>query len=161
MTKTRWLMLIPLALLALAGCEGEQPKPKVKSREIIRKTTQNVYNLDEELKKGAVLADTKIPVSDPLTQASKGYVFATSQLAIDAVTMRLGTYEALNGSYPKTHEEFMENIIKSPQDPMQLPMLPFYMEYAYDVPNHRLVILKYPEREKQFDEQQDKKLGRK
>jgi hypothetical protein len=171
MTKTRWL--ISLALLVLAGCEGETRttgkktagaprQAEVKSRPIIGKKTQDVRKLDEELKKGAVLADTRIPVADPATQAAKGYVFATTQLAIDQVTYTLRIYEAEHAEYPKTYEEFMENIIKKDKpDGILLPEVPFYMAYAYDVPNHQLVILKYPELEKRFDEQQDKKLGRK
>ena len=172
MPKMRWL--VPVALLALAGCEGEtrttgtkttraaKPKDEVKSRPIVGQKTQDVRNLAEELKKGAVLADTKIPVADPLTQSAKGYIFATTQLAIDQVTYSIRLYEAEHGEYPKTYEEFMENIIrKDKPDGIMLPQVPFYMAYAYDVPNHQLVILKYPDIEKKFDEQQDRKLGRK
>jgi hypothetical protein len=159
---TRHLPLIGLGLLALAGCDdsGASAKPKAKDRSIIRKYTQDVFEVEAELKKGAQLIDPKIPATDYLSQQSKGYIFATTQMAIDTVKMRMEQYNALNGEYPKTYEEFMSGIIKSTQDPLNLPKLPFYMEYGYDVPNHQLVILRYPQREKDYQEEQDKKLGR-
>ena len=38
----------------------------------------------------------------------------------------------------------MEKIIKA--NNIALPKLPFYQEYAYDAPNHKLVIIEYPDK---------------
>ncbi len=54
----------------VAGCGGEEPstKPKLKTRETLNKTTQDVRDLKTELANGGILADTQIQVADPLTQ---------------------------------------------------------------------------------------------
>jgi hypothetical protein len=76
--------------------------------------------------------------------------------------MDMAAYEILNGEKPKTYEEFMEKIIKKGQpDGVQLLMLPFYQEYGYDPDKTELVVIEYPAKKKEFDEQRDRELGRK
>ncbi len=41
----------------------------------------------------------------------------------------------------------MEKIIK--ENNIALPTLPFYQEYGYNVAEHRLIILEYPDRKTQ------------
>jgi len=54
--------------------------------------------------------------------------------------MRL--YKATNGSAPKTHEEFMEKIIKENQ--VKLPELPPGQRYVYD-PNREELMVEHPQ----------------
>ena len=44
---------------------------------------------------------------------------------------------------------FMDDII-SPGKPdgLQLPMLPYYQEYAYDPTSHKLVVIEFPDKKK-------------
>jgi hypothetical protein len=156
---------VALALLAIAvGC-GDEPstKPKLKTRETLHKTTQNVFELKTELAKGAILADTEIQVADPLTQAADAYRTEVAKLAKMRVQHDMDIYAALNNDEkPKTYEEFMEKIIKKGQaDGIQLPMLPYYQEYAYDSDKQELVVIEYPAKKKAMQEQSDRELGRK
>jgi hypothetical protein len=155
---------VVLVLLALAvGCEDEpSTKPKLKARETIGKKTQEVRDLKTELAKGGVLADTEIQVADPLTQAADAYRTEVAVLAKLAVKHSMDLYEAENGEKPKTYEEFMEKIIKKGRaDGIQLPMLPYYQEYAYDSDKQELVVVEYPAKKKAMQEQSDRELGRK
>jgi hypothetical protein len=156
---------LALALLALAvGCEDEpSAKPKLKTRETLNKTTQNVLDAKAELAKGAVLAATDIEVADPLTQSASAYRTIVGKGAKMRVQHDMDIYAALNNDEkPKTYEEFMEKIIKKGQaDGIQLPMLPYYQEYGYDTDKKELVVLEYPAKKKAMQEQNDRELGRK
>ena len=56
----------------------------------------------------------------------------------------------------------MDVIIKKGKpDGIQLPMLPFYQEYGYDPEAKELVVIEYPAKKKEYQDQQDKLLGRK
>jgi len=48
-------------------------------------------------------------------------------------------YKALNGNYPKSHEEFMEEVIK--KGDIQLNAPPAGKKYQYDVENHELKVV--------------------
>ncbi len=109
-----------------------------------------------------MLSDGKIHETDYLGQQAAGYRTAVAAGAKMRVDMDMTAYELANGSKPKTYEEFMENIIKKGKpDGIQLPMLPYYQEYAYDADKQELVVIEYPERKKKVDEQWDKQVGRK
>jgi hypothetical protein len=153
---------VPLLAL-VAGC-GDEPaaKPKIQARDTLNKTTQNVLELKTELANGAILAPTEIEVSDPLTQSASAYRTQVAKLGKLAVTQAIGMYEATNGEKPKNYQEFMDVIIKKGQpDGIQLPMLPYYQEYAYDSDKKELTVVEYPAKKKAMQEQSDRELGRK
>lgn len=160
----RPLARLRMPILAIcAGCgDDSSTGPKQKTREVLNKTTQEVFELKAELAKGAVLAATDIPVADPLTQNAAAYRTIVAKGGKMRVQMDMAAYEALNGEKPKTYEEFMEKIIKK-GDPegIQLPMLPYYQEYAYDTDKKELVVIEYPEKKKAKQDQSDRELGRK
>jgi hypothetical protein len=153
-----------LPLIALStGC-GDEPsaKPKLQARDTLHKTTQDVRDLKIELANGGILADTEIQVADPLTQAADAYRTEVAKIAKMKVDMDIKMYEATNGEKPKTYAEFMEVIIKKGKpDGIQLPMLPYYQEYAYDSDKKELVVVEYPAKKKAMEEQSDRELGRK
>ena len=166
--RYRYALTVCSALLLLAftvGCGGEpaaKAKPKLKTRETLNKTTQDVRELKKELASGGVLAETGIEVADPLTQSASAYRTQVAKIAKMKVKMDMDMYEALNGEKPKTYEEFMELIIKKGKaDGIQLPMLPYYQEYAYDADKKELVVVEYPEKKKAMQDQDDKEYGRK
>jgi hypothetical protein len=140
----------------IVGCEDEKPKtPKIQTRETLGKKTQEVRNLKPELAKGGQVSDGKLHESDYLTVTTDAYRTSVGNIAIMSVKMRIDQYEALNGEKPKTYEEFMENIIgKGKPDGLQLPMLPYYQEYGYDPDAKELVVIEYPEKKRQYEEQE-------
>ncbi len=150
-------------LVFLVGCEEEKPaRPKIQARETLHKTTQDVRELEKELANGAILADTEIQVADPLTQSADAYRTSVAKIAKMKVKMDMDQYEALNDKKPETYAEFMEQIIKKGRaDGIQLPMLPYYQEYAYDSKNKELVVIEYPAKKKAMQEQTDREMGRK
>jgi hypothetical protein len=72
------------------------------------------------------------------------YVTSVSRIAELSIQARLETFNAIEGRYPESHEEFMEKVIRG-ADPIALPALPPNQKYAYNVAEHKLEILVYPE----------------
>lgn len=166
MSRLRMILLaLPTLIMLLAGC-AEDKKPsatKRLTRETINKKTQNVLKLDEALQQGGVLASTDIAVSDPLTQASSAYKTQVARIGAIAVEQAIQIRNAQNIQDPKplTYDEFMSEIIKKGQpDGIQLAMLPYYQEYAWDEANQKLVAVEFPARKEQFQKEQDKEFGR-
>ncbi len=131
-----------------APATAPAPAP-VKPRPILGERTQDIRDAKAETKPGAggVEVQPRIVAKDPITLVGNAYVTIIGQSSILNIQHALDLYEATNGAYPKTRDEFMEKIIK--ENNIALPTLPFYQEYGYDVPSHRLVILEYPDRKTQ------------
>lgn len=158
--RTPTLLLVPAAVVALAlGCDSGRPKEpqaKIKPRETIGKKAQDVYRLEDELDKGAVLASTEISVSDPLTQAAEGYRTSVGKIGAMAVeqAIQLRNAQSISDPKPLTYEEFMAEIFKKGQpDQLQLAQLPYYQEYAWDEKAQKLVVIEYPEKKAAFEKQ--------
>jgi hypothetical protein len=137
-------LTLAMVLITLAGCDEPAPKKAapVKTREILNKRTQDVRDTQVELKKGAVVAPPRVVAKDPYTLAGNAYVSAISQTAIGNIKHTVDLYQAETGEYPKSHAEFMEQIIK--KNNIALPTLPYYQEYSYDVATHQLNVIEYP-----------------
>ncbi|MEO6811254.1 MAG: hypothetical protein ABI353_19260 [Isosphaeraceae bacterium] len=160
------LLLIPLAL-ALAvvpACDDTKKPGTIKPRETLHKTTQNVLNLPEALKDGGTLADTTIPVSDPLTQNAAAYRTSVAKIGGMAVEQAIQIRNAQNimeDPKPLTYDQFMAEIIKKDQpDGVSLALLPYYQEYAWDEATQKLVVVDFPARKEQFQKEQDERFGR-
>jgi hypothetical protein len=161
--------VIPFALaLILAGCDqpgstrpraklkpldevAEAPAPEPQSapapvapRPILNQRTQDIRDASQERKAGGVDKAPRIIAKDPILLTGNAYVSIVSRAAQQNITHALDLYQAETGEFPKTYEEFMEKIIKA--NNIALPKLPFYQDYAYDAPTHKLVIMEYPDR---------------
>jgi hypothetical protein len=164
----RHIGFISLAALVLAsGCEEEQHvRPSsslpIKTREVIGKTTQQVRAAAPELQGGgARVAAGKVTAKDPVMLSGQVYQVATNSYSAGLVKHALDLYQAEHGEYPKTYREFEDEILKPNQpDGIRLPRLSYYQEYGYDEKEHKLIVLEYPAKKAQFQEQQDQDLGR-
>jgi hypothetical protein len=141
-------------VLAMTGCEpaAQAPvatKPPVETRKTIGKTTQNVLLLEKALADGGVLAETAI-TSSGLEMASDAYKTSVGKIAGMAVQQKLNLYQAEHGEVPESYDDFMARIIE-PGSPtgLQLPMLPYYQEYAYDPAAKKLVVVEFPAKKEQ------------
>jgi hypothetical protein len=153
-----------LVLLSIVvGCAEDKPtKPKVQARDTIGKTTQDVRELKAELAKGGVLTDGKTHATEALDLYADVYRTKVAEIGKMRVKHDIDIYEALNGDKPKTYEEFMEVIIKKGKaDGIQLAVLPYYQEYAYDADNKELVVVEYPAKKKAMQDQTDREMHRK
>ncbi len=152
---------LALLLILLAGCD-EPPapaKPKAapsvanpapapasgKTREILGKRTQDIRDASAEMKTGEAKAAGPRPIAkDPITLAGSAYITAIGQTSINNIKHALDLYQASEGDFPKTYQEFLDKIIKA--NNIALPTLPYYQEYGYDAANHKLIILEYPDK---------------
>jgi hypothetical protein len=76
---------------------------------------------------------------------AKAFFAAKERIAFEIeVPHALQLYEATSGQAPKTHQEFMENVIKANQ--IKLPVLPPGHEYVYD-PEGKQLMVKRPKKQ--------------
>jgi hypothetical protein len=122
------------------------PSPPVAPREILNQRTQDIRDSAQEKKAGGVVTPPRITAKDPIRLTGNAYVSIVSNAASLNIKKAIDFYQADTGEYPKSTEEFMEKIIKA--NNIALPRLPFYQEYAFDVPTHSLVVMEYPDRKK-------------
>ncbi len=111
-------------------------------------------NLSDLLENGAVLAEATIPASDPLTQSAAAYRTTVVKIAAMRIEQEIQIRNAQNNvkdPKPLTYDEFLTEILKKgdPQG-IQLPMLPYYQEYAWDEANQKLVVVEYPKKKEEF-----------
>lgn len=127
-------VVTPLAVLwcIISGCAEAPQAPKRLP------TTDKIGEFDPNAGKEVVPLDAKVtdPITGPLEILKKVRV----QLPTLQIEHALNLYNASEGNYPKTHEEFMTQIIKA--NNLVLPQLPGDLSYQYDVENHKLVIVR-------------------
>lgn len=127
-----------LVLLCLFGCMESLDKQVQKSpNSIIGKKTQDIAEFDP--KAGAKVSDSKVNVTDPITGPLQAYGPAVEQISKTHVAHALDLFNASEGRYPNSYDEFMTRIIK--ENNIKLPVLPGNKKYQYDVENHRLEVV--------------------
>jgi len=106
-----------LVLFVCASCSQAESKPAADDNKgIFGKKTQEIGQFDPN-KANQVVSDQKIHASDPVTGPLSAYgplMERTSKIAVDSA---LGIFNAIEGRYPASHEEFMERIIKENKHP--------------------------------------------
>ena len=142
----------PAEPVAAAPAPEPTPAPApdpAKPREILGQKTMDIKDAQAETKPGggAVAVQPKITAKDPILLTGNAYVSIVSRNSQLNMDHALDLYRAETGEFPKTYDEFMEKIIRA--NNIALPTLPFYQEYGYDAPTHKLVILEYPDRKVQ------------
>ena len=126
-----------LGLIAMSvGCnESEEAAQERNKDSIMGKTTEDIKQADGN----AAQADLQVNPRDGLGAYPKAYGFAVSEIAKGQIKQMLEMYRAEKGNYPKTHEEFMSEIIKKYN--IELPVLPGGRQYQYDVEKHELIVV--------------------
>lgn len=136
---------------SLLGCQaGEAPAPtsEKKTRKTIGKTTQNVLDITAAKAAGGIPASMEI-TGTGLEVAADAYRTSVGKMAVMAVEQRMSLYQAQHGDVPEGYEGFISEIIRPGEpDGLQLPMLPYYQEYAYDPATKKLVVIEFPEKKK-------------
>lgn len=163
------------SLLLVLACSGgcfNQPNPSAASgsassgvsaedatpRQTVGKTTQHVLSLDQALADGGVVASTKVEATNPLTQSADVYRTQVAKLGGISVehAIQLRNASSISDPKPLTHDEFMKEIIQPGQpNGIQLPMLPYYQEYAWDEKEQKLVAVDFPARQAEREKQRD------
>ena len=140
----------PVQPAAAAPAQAATPAPApIQTRETLRKTTQNVLELADATAQGGVRANMSIQ-STGLGVAADAYRTSVGKLSILAVDQKMSHFKAEHDREPSTYKEFMDEIIgKGRPDGIQLPMLPYYQEYAYDPEAKGLVVIEFPAKKEQ------------
>jgi hypothetical protein len=143
-------------LVFSGGCEPSKPKPispttpPIETRKTIGKTTQNVMEISEAVRAGGVPAETEITGSGLAAITSDAYRTSVGKMGVIAVQHKLQIVEAADGPKPMGYEEFMKKVIgKGEPDGIQLPVLPYYQEWAYDAEKKTLVVMEFPLKKEQ------------
>lgn len=145
--NSSWLSLFGVfsLMILMVGCgrptaekfPTKEEKPKEKLEPVLGRKTQEVGEFQPGEQKES---DLSVKAgSNPIAAYGGGATYAIAQSAKLGVTHALRMFNALEGRYPKDHEEFMEKIIKA--NGIQLPVLPGKRRYMYDVEKHELVIV--------------------
>ncbi|AGA24475.1 hypothetical protein [Singulisphaera acidiphila] len=148
----------PSAPAPAPATEPASASEVVQPREILGQRTTDIRNADDELKKGAQVATTKITAKDPITLPGNAYVTIIGRTSILQIEHAMNLYKATNDRFPKDFAEFNTEIIKA--NNLALPKLPYYQEYGYDEKEHKLIVLEYPDRKEALQKQDDAKYGR-
>jgi hypothetical protein len=100
--------------------------------------TDEIGEFDPAAGKEVVTIEAK--VTDPIT----GPLEILKQMQVKLPSMQieqaLNLFNATEGRFPQTHEEFMTQIIKA--NNLALPQLPADLAYQYDVAGHKLLIVR-------------------
>ena len=140
----------------VTGCEPSKPKPvssttpPIETRKTIGKTTQNIMPLADALTQGGQPAERSITAGGLGAISSDDYRTSVGKIGIMAVEHQMQLVEAEHGPKPMDYDEFMTRVIgKGKPDGMQLPMLPYYQEWAYDAETKKLVVVEFPLKKEQ------------
>lgn len=155
MGRRSWLG-IGFGLAVVGGCAAQEEPPKkppIETRETLRKTTQNVLELEKAVADGGVPASMEI-TGEGLEVYSDAYRTSVGRMGVMAVDQKMRLYEAEFGKKPQDYAEFMARIIgKDQPDGIQLPMLPYYQEWAYDPGKKVLVVIEFPAKKEQREKE--------
>ena len=126
-----------LVSLICLGCAEPSGPENVKNDKVFGETTDEVG----EGESGEPEADLQVKpnLASPITAPLQGYGSAVSTIAKQKVQQGLELYRAATGEYPKTHEEFMDKVLK--QYVGELPKLPGGRQYKYLVDERRLIVV--------------------
>jgi hypothetical protein len=125
-------LTIVLITLSVAGCVESPPAaPK-------QKTTEKIGEFDPNAGEEVVKPDVKI--TNPITGPLEAYGPLVQQVAALGIEHAVNLFNASEGRYPNSYDEFMTRIIK--ENNIHLPALPPGLEYQYDVENHKLVVIR-------------------
>jgi hypothetical protein len=163
-------LLGAMCMLVLAGCVDPPGEPgaattspgvaqtttsggPVQTRKTINQKTQNVMRLADAIAAGGVLAE-KPENAGSLEVIGGAYRQSVAKLGNIAVQQAMQFYMAEKGEMPASYDEFMKWIIKPGQpDGIELAMLPYYQEYAYDEETKQLVVVEFPAKKEQREQE--------
>lgn len=131
----RMQSLLLCGLMVLSGCTGSSSTPaQPKKPQEPGKVTEFDPN------GGAVEVNPKQQITDPITGPLTVLQNAKIEIPQLAIQHALELFNASEGRYPNSFDEFMKRVIQENQ--IRLPQLPQGMEFQYDVQNHKLMVVK-------------------
>ncbi len=124
---------IASAALLLSGCLESQPSSPPK-----QKTTDKIGEFDPSA--GVEVIKPDVRITNPITGPLEAYQPLVQQIAGLGIDHAVNLFNASEGRYPTSYDEFMSRIIR--ENNIRLPVLPPGLEYQYDVENHKLLVIR-------------------
>lgn len=121
-----------LAVILLSGCVESAPATAPK-----QKTTDKIGEFDPNAGDEVVKPDVRI--TNPITGPLEAYHPLMQKVAALGIEHAVNLFNASEGRYPNSYDEFMTRIIK--ENNIRLPVLSPGLEYQYDVENHKLLVI--------------------
>ena len=121
-----------------AGCADLVEPHASESKQSARlKSTDNIGEFKAE--DGKQTVSSKVKISNPITGALEAYEPTKQKIGELQIQHSVDIFNAMEGRYPKDHEEFMTKVIKA--NNIRLPKLGPGKQYQYDVENHALMVV--------------------
>ena len=130
------LFVSSAAALLLSGCMESEPPSAPK-----QKTTDKIGEFDPNAGNEVVKPDVKM--TNPITGPLEAYHPTVQKIAALGIEHAVNLFNASEGRYPNSYDEFMTRIIK--ENNIHLPVLQPGLEYQYDVENHKLLVIRTPD----------------
>lgn len=130
-------ILIAMVLAGFAGCTESATVSTAPAKP---KEGPQVVELNPQADNQ--VANPKQKITDPLTAPLTVYQNTKVVVPQLAIEHALNLFNASEGRYPESFEEFMTRIVKENQ--IALPDLPAGMQFQYDVANHKLLVIQVP-----------------
>jgi len=129
---------LPMALAAilLSGCVESAPTTAAK-----QKTTDKIGEFNPNA--GDEVVKPEVRITNPITGPLEAYHPLVQQVAALGIEHAVNLFNASEGRYPNSYDEFMIRIIK--ENNIRLPVLSPGLEYQYDVENHKLLVIRTPD----------------
>ena len=125
----------------LAGCfdpPQPPPQPQQEAAPAVDAAAQPLVQPFEP-DAGKAIVDPTRPITDPITGPLAALQNAREKIPQLAIEHAINLFNASEGRYPASFEEFMTRIIR--ENNINLPKLPDGLAWEYDVPNHKLLIV--------------------
>ena len=127
---------ILLAAILLSGCIESQPPSAPK-----QKSTDKIGEFDPNA--GDEVVKPEVKITNPITGPLEAYQPMVQKIAALGIDQAVNLFNASEGRYPNSYDEFMTRIIK--ENNIHLPVLSPGLEYQYDVENHKLLVIRTAE----------------
>jgi hypothetical protein len=126
--------LSPFALIVILtiGCMDQSASPASKSN-----APPAISEFDPAAERQVI--KPKAEITDPITGPLAALKNAQLEIPVLAIEHAVNLFQASEGRYPASLDEFMTRIIR--ENNIRLPQLAPGQEYQYDVENHKLVIV--------------------
>jgi len=132
------LILIPLLLVMSPGCaDMVEPRTSQPEQTVKLKTTDDIGEFKAE--DGKATVSSRVKISNPITGSLEAFEPLKQQVGELKIQHSVDIFNAIEGRYPKDHEEFMTKVIKA--NNIRLPQLGPGKQYQYDVENHTLMVV--------------------
>ena len=124
---------IPCLAFLMLGCVESPPSTPQRA-----KTTDKISEFDPGA--GNEVVKPEVKMTNPITGPLEAYQPLVQQVAALGIEHAVNLFNASEGRYPNSYDEFMTRIIK--ENNIHLPAIPPGLEYQYDVENHKLLVIR-------------------